>query len=104
MLHAHLKIYHHSKRHFLVVPFPSMYRTIFVSHYDELTGMSDVQMVQIFLGIYHRYSTVRNHYKENDARSDEITGFSYEKDIRLSGCPFAPVATYCMYRSTRYNY
>jgi len=29
-----------------------MYRTIFVSHDgDELPGMSDVQMVQIFLGI-----------------------------------------------------
>src|SRR5437764_8436575 len=93
-----LKIYRQSKRHFLVVPFPSMYRTIFVSHDgDELTGMSDVQMVQIFLGICHRYSTVRKHYKESDARSDEITGFSYEKDILLSGCPFAPVTTYCMY-------
>src|SRR3989440_11485354 len=47
-----LKIYRQSKRHFLVVPFPSMYRTIFVSHDgDELPGMSDVRMVQIFLCI-----------------------------------------------------
>ena|SRR6266496_1893772 len=49
-----LKIYCQSKRHFLVVPFLSMYRTIFVSHDgDELPGMSDVRMVQIFLGICH---------------------------------------------------
>ena len=27
-----IRIYRQSKRHFLVVPFPSMYRTIFVSH------------------------------------------------------------------------
>ncbi len=48
----HLKLFRQSKRHFPVVPFPSMYRTIFVSHDgDELPGMSDVQMVQIFLGI-----------------------------------------------------
>src|SRR5438046_9810391 len=41
-----LKIFRQSKRHFLVVPFPSMYRTIFVSHDgDELPGMSDVQSV-----------------------------------------------------------
>src|SRR6266568_3372783 len=50
----HLKIYRQSKRHFLVVPFLSMYRTIFVSHDgDELPGMSNVRMVQIFLGICH---------------------------------------------------
>src|SRR6266566_3785083 len=37
-----LKIYRQSKRHFLVVPFPSMYRTIFVTHDgDELPGMRD---------------------------------------------------------------
>ena len=47
-----IRIYRQSKRHFLVVPFPSMYRTIFVSHDgDELPGMSDVRMVQIFLCI-----------------------------------------------------
>jgi hypothetical protein len=47
---------------------------------------------------------VRKHCKESDARSHEITGFSYEKDVLLSGCPFAPVTTHCMYKSTRYYY
>jgi hypothetical protein len=46
----------------------------------------------------------RKYSKDTDACSDEFTGYSYEKEVLLSGYPLAPVATHLMYRSARYYY